>query len=212
MRRTTMGVTALGLLLAAPAEAGSFENCAKHQEAVAGAAVEGAIGLARQAVKSVGDGPDYVRWFGAYEAASADRVRGGYLAILRTLEDPALKIACIPPSRADCKSEDRDDTFAFVLSDRPRVIHLCPSFFRMPAMGDAKRGLGDKDNGTREGTIIHEVSHFPSVAATSDECYTRPVCEEMALTDPRLARVNADSFQYFAEDAMLAALAALAAR
>jgi peptidyl-Lys metalloendopeptidase len=193
----------LAVLLAGEVQARGFDGCTKLQAAVADAAVEGAIALAAAAGAAVGDTPDYVRWFGAHEPASADRIRRGFGGILGTLRDPALQVVCIPAARRDCKTEDRDDTFAFVLYDRPRVIHLCPSFFRMPALADARRGLGDKENGTREGTIIHEVSHFPSLAATSDECYSRPVCMDLAVSDPTLARVNADSYQYFAEDVAL---------
>jgi peptidyl-Lys metalloendopeptidase len=208
MQRSAVFALALGVVGAGAAEARSYEGCTKYEVAVADAAIDGAVALARLAAGSVAESEDYVRWFGTYDATAAAGVRGGFAAIHATLLDPSLTIACIAPARADCKGEDRDDTFAFVLYGRPRAVHLCPSFFRMPGLADARRGLGEKENGTREGTIVHEVSHFPSVAATSDECYTRPACEEMAAGEPALARINADSFQYFAEDVMLRSLAA----
>ena len=47
---------------------------------------------------------------------------------------------------------------------------------------------------------MHEVSHFLRVADTSDHCYSRRECREMAQDDAIRAIDNADSYQYFTED------------
>ena len=55
--------------------------------------------------------------------------------------------------------------------------------------------------GSREGTLIHEMSHFNVVADTEDWCYGRSTCSAKARGNPTAALGNADSVQYFAEDA-----------
>ncbi|NAZ35204.1 M35 family metallo-endopeptidase [Rubellimicrobium sp. CFH 75288] len=203
-----MRIASLVLLAVWPgaAAAQGFENCSKLEARVAGAALDGAVTLALLAADSVADTPAYVRWFGEWDEDRAATVRRTLRRTATVLQDPSLTFACLAPARIECKGDKRDDIYGFVLYDRPRIVHLCPSFFRMPGIADAKRGLGDQTDGTREGTIIHEVTHFPSVAGTVDECYSRPVCEGMALSDPDLAVINADSFQYFAEDVTIEAL------
>ena len=83
------------------------------------------------------------------------------------------------------------------------MINLCPSFFAMPGVAGIVAGGVSFETGTREGTIIHEVSHFEAVAATGDHCYGRSDCAVMARRDPGLAVRNADSYQYFVEDVAL---------
>jgi peptidyl-Lys metalloendopeptidase len=71
-------------------------------------------------------------------------------------------------------------------------------------MADARAGRVAIEDGTREGTIIHELSHFPFTAGTGDECYGRTTCANMAGRDARRAIATADSYQYYAEDVTLA--------
>lgn len=194
---------AAGLLLGLVPPAGaraerSFESCTKPDEKLADAAIGGSLELARRAAAAVGDSDEYLRWFGAWNRDRQEVVRANLKAIHRELRADEVKAVCLPAADLDCK----DGTYAFVLYDRPRVIHLCPSFFAMPSMEDARAGRGDLENGTREGTIIHEVSHFLSTAQTGDECYSRTECGHMAR-DAERAITNADSYQYFAEDVML---------
>ena len=92
---------------------------------------------------------------------------------------------------------------AYVYSDDPYRIYLCPEFFAMPVLASMIPGSDSYDTGTREGTIIHEISHFEVVASTEDECYTRIICMDMARTGPLLAINNADSYQYYSEDVAL---------
>ena len=77
---------------------------------------------------------------------------------------------------------------------------MCPSFFDLPRMRDLEPGTRRAEYGTREGTVIHEVSHFRRVAGTEDHCYSRAICSDMAQSNTRLAIENADTYQYFTED------------
>ena len=198
MLRTALAALGLLLALALPASAATFESCSKEAQKVAGSAIDEALDLALHAAAAVGDTAEYQRWFGPFSADRGERVRSNLKAVHDVLMRDELKAVCLPGNDPDCK----DGTYAYVLYDRPDTIHLCPSFFRMPSMEDAMLGRGDQENGTREGIIIHEVSHFPLVAHTADECYSRTACSNMAR-DAIRAVTNADSYQYYTEDVLL---------
>ena len=124
----------------------------------------------------------------------------GLKAVHRALGLADLHVICPAAQTDGCTI----DTYAWVQPDRPYDLNLCAAFFGQPTMLGIVTTSAAFDTGTREGTIIHEVSHFIAVAETDDNCYTRDVCTDMAKTDPLLAIDNADSFQYFAEDVVLA--------
>jgi peptidyl-Lys metalloendopeptidase len=191
---------AAGLAWGAPACAATFEHCSRPDAKVAGAAILGAIDLAMRAAAAVGDTPEYGLWFGTFSIRNGEEVRANLKAIRKELGSEDLKAVCLGPQEIDCK----EGTYAYVLYDRPRVVHLCPSFFQMPTMSDARAGQADIEDGTREGTFIHEMSHFPFTAGTGDQCYGRTTCSGLALHDPPRAIATADSYQYYAEDVMLA--------
>lgn len=189
------------LLWAAPALALDFENCSRADQKVAEAAIVGAAELAIRAAAAVGDTAEYGSWFGTYEVAHAETVRANLKAIHRALGSDSLVAVCIGFRDVACE----DGTFAFILTDRPGAIHFCRPFFAMPTVEDAEaKRRQDITNGTREGTIIHELSHFPENGNTSDDCYGRDVCGEFARTSPGRAVLTADSYQYFAEDVLIA--------
>jgi len=153
------------------------------------------------------DTPEYLRWFGAYRPDYAETVRAGLKSIDRALAGPDLVMICPNVGEDGCDL----GTYANVWPDRPFRVNLCAAFFNMPTMDGIVATSMAFDTGTREGTIIHEVSHFTRTAGTDDHCYTRTDCSVMAETDPDLAIDNADSFQYFTEDVMFAYEAAEAA-
>jgi peptidyl-Lys metalloendopeptidase len=199
MVRWTMVALAVGLVApgAALAER-SLQRCSKPNEKVADAAIGGSLELAARAAAAVGSTDEYLRWFGAFDRGRQEEVRANLKAIHRELQADEVRAVCLHAESPDCL----DGAYAFVRGERPPAIYLCPSFFAMPSLEDARNGLGDLENGTREGTIIHEMSHFPYIARTSDECYSRTECGHMAR-DAERAIINADSYQYFAEDVML---------
>jgi peptidyl-Lys metalloendopeptidase len=181
------------------ASALDFRRCDKAQIAYATAAVRGAQDLARMAGAAVGDTPTYRRWFGTFTAENGEKVRASLKAVDRALGRDELTLFCPASGESGCAV----DTYANVLPNRPYFVNLCAAFFTQPTMGGVVATSAAFDSGTREGTIIHEVSHFDIVAGTDDHCYTRSICSEYAKTDPARAIDNADSLQYFAEDVVL---------
>lgn len=175
-------------------------DCPRTQDLFAVAAIGAARSMAHEAGEAVADDDIYARWFGPFDKSRAVTVRHNLKGIAQALEPQSITAICLTARDPDCK----DGTYAFVFQGAPRVIHLCPAFFSMPSMADQIAGRRSSDDGTREGTIVHEISHFYSAGGTDDHCYGRGVCAETAKTDPDVAIENADSYQYFAEDVRLA--------
>ena len=187
------------LVPAEPAQAErTFLSCSEVDRKLADKAITGSVDLAVRAAAAVGNTDQYAHWFGSFSLARSETVRANLKSIVAELRADTLTVECRPQKDLDC----RGGTYAFVADDRPHAIHLCQAFFSMPSMEDALAGRGELENGTREGTIIHETSHFATTAHTADECYTRSVCHAMAHDVVRAIR-NADSYQYFAEDTAL---------
>ena len=189
-------IAASFLSVLASSAAANFEGCTKNERLVIERAAVAAKGLAVFAAAAVGDTEIYARWFGQYSTANAEAVRRNLKSIARTIRSGEVTYQCDPAGFGSCDNA----TYAFVYDDQPYRVHLCQNFFRQPVMASLRPGSRFSDNGTRAGTIIHEVSHFRVVAATDDNCYTREVCQEHAQRRPRSAVQNADSYQYFAED------------
>jgi len=184
------------LVFGSTAHANSFAGCTKAQSQGIRTAIIDAKALAVVAAASVGDTPIYGRWFGKYSPAKGEVVRRNMKSIVTGIRTGAVTAQCVSIGTGACEQE----TYAFVYSDEPYIIHICPHFFQLPKMSDLVPGEDDSDNGTRAGTIIHEISHFMNVAGTEDECYSRSVCSRMAGRTSDRAVINADSYQYFAED------------
>ena len=123
-------------------------------------------------------------------------MRARFKAVHGALSADHAEAVCVNSGEGGCKA----GTYAYVFRDEPYRIYLCAPFHGLPAMFDMAESAPQMENGTREGTIIHEMSHFVVVAGTEDACYARSVCRDMAARDPFSAILNADSLQYFAED------------
>ena len=186
----------ISLGLATPVLANNFQNCSPHERQIIGQSLDMAKELTLLAAESVGDTREYERWFGEYSAENAEQVRAGLKAIVSAIRRGRVTAACERIEPDGCAIGE----YAYVYSDRPYLMHLCPSFFELPSMSGLRPGTRQSDFGTREGTVIHELSHFVTVAGTSDHCYSRSDCSLMAIDAPELAIENADSFQYFTED------------
>jgi peptidyl-Lys metalloendopeptidase len=199
MRCSVPALVAALALCAAPVVALEFEGCTKAQIESAGDAVARAKVMTEAALDAFGHTQDYERWFGSYGTASAATVQQNLTAIDLVLGTEAITLVCNRVGREGCLV----DTFANVWPDKPFVINLCPGFFEMPGIAEMTASHPGFQNGSREGTIIHELSHFTVLAGTDDECYSRRVCSSMARTEPRRAIRNADSYQYFVEDVFL---------
>ena len=173
-----------------------FDGCNAEQSKTISEALGTAKDLTLKAAVAVGDTSDYQRWFGTYSQANAEQVRASLKSVVTALRGGAVTAQCDPVGADGCSAGE----YAWVYADEPYLMHLCPSFFNLPPLTALRPGDRRSDNGTREGTIVHEISHFLHVAATDDHCYSRTECSRMAQNDARRAIDNADSYQYFTED------------
>ena len=140
----------------------------------------------------------YRTWFGRWDAVRSKEVRTIVSALKNAIRTSKITYVCESASTSTCNG----GTYAYVYPSDSSTIYLCPPYFELPALSDATF-LEVFNSGTRAGTIIHEMSHYNNVGATNDYCYNRDVCADFARAAPNRAASNADSFQYFAEDAYL---------
>lgn len=187
---------AFSTLFAGQAAATTYELCEKTEIEMISTALIGAGEIALRAAGHVRDNEDYATWFGVYSRTNSQIVRDNLKAINRALLDDAMVARCPNLGESGCER----DTYANVFPNRAYVVNLCPNFFTQPVMHSFPPGHYELENGTREGTIIHEMSHFNAVAGTDDNCYSRTDCSSMANRSTMDAINNADSYQYFAED------------
>jgi len=191
-------VSAICAALVCPglAAADTYQRCTKAEAETIARAVSNAKRLSTTAAAAVGDTPLFETWFGKYSDSNAEIVRRNLKNVVKAIRSGRVTTICaeISPSACDV------DMYAFVYDDEPYRVHICPEFFSLPNMARLRPGQLASNFGTRAGTIIHEISHFNSVANTDDNCYARDVCSQMAQDDPGAALQNADSYQYFAED------------
>lgn len=173
-----------------------YEGCNAEQAKI----IDGALGTAKdltlKAAVAVGDTSDYQRWFGDYSQTNAESVRASLKSIVTALRGGAVTAECHAVADDGCSAGE----YAWVYANEPYLVHLCPSYFDLPPLTTLRPGERRFDNGTREGTMVHEISHFLHVASTEDHCYSRTECSRMAQDDARRAIENADSYQYFTED------------
>lgn len=174
----------------------TYPGCSKSQSVAIRTAIIDSKALAVVAAAAVGPTAEYERWFGRYAPGKAEVVRSNFKAIVQGIRTGLVTGRCTRNGVGACE----DSTYAFVYDDEPYDIHFCNGFFDLPKMSDLDPMQQRFDNGTRAGTIIHEVSHFRIVAGTEDECYSRSDCSRMARHGTNRAVRNADSYQYFAED------------
>ena len=125
--------------------------------------------------------PRYRLWFGEPEPARFARVLDTFRGLERALVEQSMSYAC------GC---DEPGVFAYVNPFVAYDITLCPVFWATTADG----------RDSRAGTIIHELSHFRTVASTVDHAYAQVPSQRLAATSPELAIENADSYGYFAEN------------
>ncbi|MEO9862755.1 MAG: M35 family metallo-endopeptidase [Yoonia sp.] len=187
---------ALTAFAAAPASAQTFEGCTKAERGIIIAALDRSKRLVLTAATAVGPTPVYTRWFGKFSPRNGDIVRRNLKAVVSAVRTGQVSAACVNHGVGLCDQ----DTYAFVDPDEHYEVKLCPSFFQMQTMKELDNESAAAGNGTRAGTLIHEITHFTVVAGTDDICYSREVCTDMAIDAPQDALINADSYQYFVED------------
>ncbi len=188
-------------LVVAPcaASAQQVQSCTKIERQAVSAALGRAKSLTFAASAAVADTEMYARWFGKYTPRHSDVVRANLKSVFTAIKSGRISTTCATIGTGAC---DRT-SYAFVYPDEPYTVYVCPAFFDLPTMASLRPGHPSGDNGTREGTFIHEISHFTRVARTVDRCYSRSDCSAMAQRDALAAIKNADSYQYFTEDVSL---------
>lgn len=189
-------IAASFVFFAQPAVAQRYAGCSAPQAEVLGDALRSAKFLTLRAASAIGDTTHYRRWFGRYSVQNAEKVRASLKSMATAIRGGAVTVQCNQASTDGCRSGE----YAFVYANSPFLVSLCPPFFNLPHLEALQPGTRRSENGTREGTIVHELSHFLRVAGTEDHCYSRSACANMASSDPRRAIDNADSYQYFTED------------
>jgi len=133
-------------------------------------------------------GPRYVRWFGTWNSSRAVQTVEGFEEVWADLFYQTVTPDCDTTSTS-CTV---DDAYAWVYASDSSTVYLCESFWALPRLGEYSRA----------DTMIHEVSHFDNTANTSDWAYGQAACETLAQSDPVRAVTNADSFAFFAVNAL----------
>ena len=191
-----MRVVLAATLLCWASAVSAFTGCTKPEREKITSALSNAKSLAVFAAAAVGDDEIYEKWFGKFSLEGAEVVRRTLKTVAGAIRSGTVTTKCRTIADETCQA----NAYAYVYGDEPYNIYLCPRFFHLPEIGSLRPGSLFSDNGTRAGTIIHELSHFDITGQTKDHCYTRRLCLAFAESDPVLAVNNADSFQYFAED------------
>jgi peptidyl-Lys metalloendopeptidase len=196
LRLAIIITSCLGVFFAHPALAQTHAGCSGPQAEIIDDALRASKDLTLKAAVAIGDTPSYARWFGTYAPQNAEKVRSNLKSVVTAIRSGAVTAQCEPMGIDGCSAGE----YAFVYAGEPYLMHLCPPFFNLPHLAALEPGTRRSENGTREGTIVHEISHFRIVASTEDHCYSRRDCSDMARGNPRRAIENADSYQYFTED------------
>ncbi|KAF8174093.1 deuterolysin M35 metalloprotease [Pholiota molesta] len=184
-RTQLMQVEQLSTTEARLAKRATYTDCTEEQQSELATATQVAQDYARNASvyanSLTGRSARYGTWFGAYKDKRHDRISSQYSAI---------SSRNFSSFTYDCSCE-MESTFAYVYPHDFGHIYLCGAFWDAPMTGTDSKG----------GTLIHESSHFTANdGGTVDYAYGQPSCQVLALTDPDIAIVNADSHEYFAEN------------
>ncbi|KAF9529057.1 peptidyl-Lys metalloendopeptidase [Crepidotus variabilis] len=128
--------------------------------------------------------PRFKSWFGPFTASSNKTVSTVFSKI------SAEKFSTF---QYDCTCPDPDadeGTFAFVYPDSFGTIYLCQAFWDAPLNGTNSKG----------GTLIHEATHFTVNGGTDDLFYGQTDARSNAITHPDQTLMNADNYEFFAEN------------
>jgi len=167
----------------------NFYSCSTQQQLELEVALQSSEDIALQAYEGLvglqGDArlnsPRYKQWFGEFSSARYAKVLGTFEATADVLSNRVVEF--------DCSCAD-SGLYAYVFRNRPYRIYPCPNFWSSSLNG----------TDSRAGTIVHELTHFTSVSNTDDHQYGQIGVSSLAVSDPDLAVLNADSYEYFAEN------------
>lgn len=201
MNRSVLCASAVLVTLLASPSLADFRMCSAEQQSdIEKARFNAFDALSAATVQVTAQNGAYRTWFGRWDAVRSKFVRSTISALKTHIRTSKITFVCQNQGSGSCDG----GTYAYVYPTDASTIYLCDNYFQLPVLSDATF-LEVFNSGTRAGTIIHEMSHYEVVGGTSDYCYNRDVCSAYARTSPNNAAHNADSFQYFAEDAYLKA-------
>lgn len=171
----------------------SFNNCDASSEAIVTemdgtAATNARLAhgyLANMAPEDQALDAIYQTWFGAHTASRFSTVVSNLDQIVTTFEDSDITYDCAGPL---CQAS----WIAYVFAGGDLEVFLCSGFW----------SAGTTGFDTQWGTLVHEVSH--EVASTDDNAYGQTACKNLAVNDPDAAIDNADSYQLFVEEVVMA--------
>mmetsp|Transcript_9475 Transcript_9475/g.13725 ORF Transcript_9475/g.13725 Transcript_9475/m.13725 type:complete len:139 (+) Transcript_9475:829-1245(+) len=121
----------------------------------------------------------YTTWFGQNTTANVNTITSHFDNIKAAFQTANMTFDC------GC----RKNYYAYVYPNQPYKIYLCNAFWNAPSLG----------TDSKQGTLVHETSHFTVVAGTNDWAYGQSNCLNLAKTDASKAVTNADSHEYFCE-------------
>ena len=162
-----------------------FSRCSTTQQVTITQAAAEAGRISDEAVAYLAGPPSatprYTTWFGAFSSAGWNTATGHFSAIADAFASQNVVVDC------NCKKK----VYAYVYPNQPYNIYVCKAFWTAP--------LNGRDS--KSGTLVHEMSHFDVTAGTDDFAYGQTACKTLAVSDPAKALDNADSHEYFAENA-----------
>ena len=131
-------------------------------------------------------GARYVQWFGTFDATRWATVRSHFSAMGTLLTSGAIGADC---SGTGCGGSD---TFAYVYptDTATHTVHLCTQFWLADPTG----------TDSKAGTLVHELSHFDDIGATTDWVYGQSSAASLAVSNADRAVENADNHEYMAEN------------
>lgn len=167
----------------------AYFSCSVNQQSelvLALQATEEITNVARNDLASlVGDArlnsPRYRNWFGEYSSERFQTVLNTFNSASNVLANERIEF--------DCRC-DEAGLYAYVFPSDPYRIYPCPNFWAATLTG----------TDSRAGTVLHELTHFPSINGTDDFEYGKTSVALLASTNPDQAVNNADSYEYFAEN------------
>ena len=167
-----------------PTGSNTFDACTTSQKSDITAARSQAKTYAGASLTNLTNNPfsttRYVTWFGVFDTTRYTMVKTHF-----TNESTAWNTYNVT---YHCKCNQ--PYYAYVYPNKPYEIYLCKYFWLAPMSGTDSKG----------GTLIHEMSHFPAVAGTNDYVYGQSGAQNLAITNPAQAIMNADNHEYFAEN------------
>lgn len=124
----------------------------------------------------------YPIWFGAYSSSNYERVKSNYKKIDQSFNS-SWTLTCTQDS--NCSK----GVLAYVYPGQTFSVFICDYFH---TGGWSQNYLGS--------LLLHESSHWNTVAGTKDHGYGAAFCKNLAKSDPARAISNADTYRFYALD------------